>query len=260
MTLDLAGRTALVTGASRGIGRAVAERMAAAGARVAVHHSGRDAAAAEGLARELGAVALAADLAEPRAAARLWDDAVAALGRVDVLVANAGVFVEADPEGPLDDWLAAWDRTLAVNLTSVAVLARAAAAHGAARHREGAMRAGRVAVRIVTVSSRAAFRGDDPAYLAYAASKGGVVALTKSLARGWGRRGVAAFGVAPGFTRTDMAAGALALDADALRAQTALGALAEPDDVAPTVLFLASGLADHATGTTVDVNGGSFVR
>ena len=260
MRADLSGQTALVTGATRGIGRAVARMMAEAGARVAVHHSGRDVTAAETFAREIGGVALAADLADPRAAGTLWTDAMDALGRVDVLVANAGIFAAADPEGPLDAWLAAWEQTLAVNLTSLAVLVREAAAHGAARHADGARTAGGVAVRIVTVSSRAAFRGDDPAYLAYAASKGGVVALTKSVARGWGRRGVAAFGVAPGFTRTDMAASALAADADALLAQTALGAIAEPEDVAATVVFLASGLADHATGTTVDINGASYVR
>ena len=116
-----------------------------------------------------------------------------------------------------------------------------------------------MSVRLVTVSSRAAFRGDDPQYLAYAASKGGVVALTKSLARAGG--GLAAFGVAPGFTRTDMAAAYIAQHGEtAARRGAALDRLTEPDDVAPTVVFLASGLADHATGTTVDVNAASYVR
>ncbi|MEM6325801.1 MAG: SDR family oxidoreductase, partial [Bacteroidota bacterium] len=161
---------------------------------------------------------------------------------------------------PLDDWLAAWDRTMAVNLTSLAVLAREAVTHWSERHTEASRAPGEIVGRLVTVSSRAAFRGDDPAYLAYAASKGGVVALTKSIARGWGRRGVAAFGVAPGFTATDMAADALAADRAGLEAQTSIGAIAEAEEVAPTVVFLASGLADHATGTTVDINGASYVR
>jgi len=260
VTLDLTGKTALVTGASRGIGRAVAEQLAGAGATVAVHHSGRNSEAAAALAERLGGHEIAADLANPREAKRLWDEALDVLGTVDVVVANAGVFVEADPEVPLDDWLAAWDQTLSVNLTSLAVLSREAVNHWAARHAESDRQPGEIVGRLVTVSSRAAFRGDDPAFLAYAASKGGVVALTKSIARGWGRRGVAAFGVAPGFTATDMASGALAEDADGLRAQTSLGAIAEPEEVAPTVVFLASGLADHATGTTVDVNGASYVR
>ena len=260
MTIDLAGRTALVTGASRGIGRAVAEQLAASGATVAVHHSGRQPELALALAGRLRGHALAADLSHPREGARLWTEALAALGHVDLVVANAGVFVESDPESDLDEWLAAWNQTLAVNLTSLAVVARGAVRHWASRHDGGERLPGEIVGRLVTVSSRAAFRGDDPEYLAYAASKGGVVALTKSIARGWGRRGVAAFGVAPGFTRTDMAADAIQTDRAGLEAQTSIGAIAEPGEVAPTVVFLASGLADHATGTTVDVNGASYVR
>ena len=143
-----------------------------------------------------------------------------------------------------------------MNLRAVGETGRAAALHAAERRQRG--EAG-VTVRLVTVSSRAAFRGDDPQHLAYAASKGGVVALTKSLARGGG--GLAAFGVAPGFTRTDMAAPYVEAHGEAAAwAGAALDRMTEPDDVAPTVVFLASGLADHATGTTVDVNAASYVR
>jgi NAD(P)-dependent dehydrogenase (short-subunit alcohol dehydrogenase family) len=257
VTVDLEGRTALVTGASRGIGRAVAERLAAAGATVGVHY-GRSREAAEALADALGngARAFGADLETPGAASALWDEALAALGRVDVAVANAGVFEEARLDEPLGGWLDVWDRTLAVNLRAVGEIGRAAALHARERRQRG--EAG-VAVRLVTVSSRAAFRGDDPEHLAYAASKGGVVALTKSLARAGG--GLAAFGVAPGFTRTDMAAPTIGARGEAAVWQgAALDNLTEPDDVAPTVVFLASGLADHATGTTVDVNAASYVR
>ena len=262
MTVDLAGRTALVTGASRGIGRAVAERLGEAGACVAVHYA-RSRGGAEALAERLGngSRAFGADLEQAGAAQALWDDVLGAFGRLDVVVANAGVFESAPPEGPLDEWLASWDRTLAVNLRSVAELGRAALLHARDR-REGGVAApspSEVTVRLVTVSSRAAFRGDDPDFLAYAASKGGVVALTKSLARAGG--GLAAFGVAPGFTRTDMAADFIATHGEAAaRGGAALDRLTEPDDVAPTVVFLASGLADHATGTTVDVNAASYVR
>ena len=255
MTIDLTGRVALVTGASRGIGEAVARHLGAAGATVAVHY-GRSAAAAEALADAIGGQAVQADLATAGAAQSLFDAVLAAFGRVDVVVANAGTFEEAPLDAPLDDWLTAWDRTMAVNLRSVAELGRAAARHARDRRPQGE---DGVAVRLVTVSSRAAFRGDDPEYLAYAASKGGVVALTKSLARAGG--GLAAFGVAPGFTRTDMAAPYIARHGeDAARRGGALDRLTEPDDVAPTVVFLASGFADHATGTTVDVNAASYVR
>ncbi len=257
MTIDLGGRVALVTGASRGIGRAVAERLAAAGATVGVHY-GRSREKAEAVAEAAGnhSRPFGADLEAPGAGQGLFDAALGAYGRVDVVIANAGTFEEAPLDAPLDAWLAAWDRTMAVNLRSVAELGRAAARH--ARDRRQAGEEG-VSVRLVTVSSRAAFRGDDPEYLAYAASKGGVVALTKSLARAGG--GLAAFGVAPGFTRTDMAAPFIEANGEAAAARgIALDRLTEAEDVAPTVVFLASGLADHATGTTVDVNAASYVR
>ncbi|PAP78343.1 SDR family NAD(P)-dependent oxidoreductase [Rubrivirga marina] len=257
MTVDLGGRVALVTGASRGIGRAVAEHLGDAGATVGVHY-GRSREAAEALALAIGndSRVFGADLEASGAGQDLFDAALDAFGHVDVVVANAGTFEEAPLDAPFDDWLAAWDRTLAVNLRSVAELGRAAVRHARDRRQEGESG---VTVRLVTVSSRAAFRGDDPEYLAYAASKGGVVALTKSLARAGG--GLAAFGVAPGFTRTDMAAAFIEKNGEAAAARgIALDRLTEPDDVAPTVVFLASGLADHATGTTVDVNAASYVR
>ncbi|MEP0548596.1 MAG: SDR family oxidoreductase [Rhodothermales bacterium] len=250
--LDLSGLHVLVTGASRGIGRAAAEALAAAGATVGVHYH-RNATAARELAESLGngAQAFGADLADADAAAGLFAEAVEAFGRVDVLVNNAGVAEGVALDAPDGDWLAVWERTMAVNLTAVGVLCRAATTHFA-EHGGG---------RIINVASRAAFRGDTPEYVAYAASKGGVVALTRSLARGLGKQGIVAFTLAPGFTRTDMAQPFIdTYGVDYATSDLALDRMTEPADIAPTIVFLASGQMDHATGATIDLNAGSYVH
>lgn len=252
MNIDLTGKSVLVTGGGRGIGAAISRRFAEAGARVAIHY-GRDAEAADRIAHEIGggAAIFQADLADRVAPSHVFAEVIERFGAVDVLVNNAGVAISAPLEQADEVWLAAWERTMAVNLTAAASLCRAALAHFVPRG----------GGRIVNIASRAAFRGDQPAYLAYAASKGGLVALTKSIARGYGKAGVCAFGVAPGFTRTEMARDFIdQFGEDFATRDLALPRLTEPDDVAPTVVFLASGLADHATGTTVDVNAGSYVR
>ncbi|HEY4030617.1 MAG TPA: SDR family oxidoreductase [Caulobacteraceae bacterium] len=252
MKIDLSGQTILVTGASRGIGAAIAGRLAQSGAQVAVHY-GRNRDAAETFAARLGggARAFGADLSDPSAGAGLWTKVEQALGPVNGLVNNAGVAVESPLDAPLDAWLDGWSRTLAVNLTAPAVLCRAAVAHFVERG----------GGRIINVASRAAFRGDQPDYLAYAASKAGLVALTKSIARGFGKQEVKAFALAPGFTRTDMAQAFIdRYGEDHAAKDIALPRLTEPDDIGPMAAFLLSGLADHATGATFDLNAASYVR
>ncbi len=252
MHIDLTGKAVLVTGASRGIGRAIAQQMAASGARVGVHFN-QNREAAEALVEEIGhgAQALQADLAEVAACERLFEEAVEAFGRVDVLANNAGLALSIPFEAPVDEWQKAWDLTMAVNLRAVELLCRLAVGHFR-QHGGG---------RLINVASRAAFRGDTPDYLAYAASKAGMVALTRSLARGFGPDGVVAFTLAPGFTRTDMAQDFIDTYGEEYALQgVALDRLTEPEDVAPLAVFLASGLADHATGCTIDVNAASYVH
>jgi 3-oxoacyl-[acyl-carrier protein] reductase len=252
MQIDFSGQTVLVTGASRGIGAAIARRLAASGARVGVHFAQAEEVARD-LAREIGngAVTLQADLADAQQAAALWDAATSRFGRIDALVNNAGIYLEAPLTASTDVWLASWENTMAVNLTATGLLCRAAIM---AFQKQGGG-------RIVNIASRAAFRGDDPDYLAYAASKAGMVALTRSIARGFGRDNIKAFALAPGFTRTQMADDYIAQFGEkAAIGDNALGRMPEPDDIAPTVAFLLSGLADQATGTTVDLNGASYVR
>lgn len=252
MQIDLSGRTILVTGGSRGIGSAIVRRLGQSGARVALHYrSARS--EAEALAREIGngAQCFAADLEDASAAVSLWASVESEFGRIDGLVNNAGIALESAIGKASDDWLADWQRTMAVNTTAPALLCRTAIAHFS-RHGDG---------RIVNVASRAAFRGDTPDYLAYAASKAAIVALTRSIARGFGKAGVKAFALAPGFTRTEMAQAFIdQYGEDYAMGDIALDRLTEPDDIAPMAAFLLSGLADHATGTTIDLNAASYVR
>ncbi len=250
--IDLTGRVALVTGAGGGIGAATVRTLARAGARVVIHDI-----AAGGkvgaLADELGDAAhvVTADLADPASAEALWAAALAWQGRLDVLVNNAGIYEPASVEGEQEAFVDSWNRTLAICLVSPAALCRAAIR---------SFRASGGGI-IVNLASRAAWRGEDPDYWHYAAAKAGIVAMTKTIARQYGRDGITAFGVAPGFVNTSfndplVAEYGLEFFAD----DTALGEVAEPQDLANVVVFLASGLARHATGATVDVNGASYVR
>ncbi|WP_425230727.1 SDR family NAD(P)-dependent oxidoreductase [Sphingomonas sp.] len=230
--------TILLTGSSRGIGAACAETLAVAGATVIGHGT---------------TSGIAADLDRPGAARALWDRALdAAGGAIDVIVNNAGVF-EANPlDGEDDAWLAAWERTMRINLTASAELCRLAILHWQARGASG---------RIVNVASRAAYRGDSPAHWQYAASKAGMVAMTKTIARGYARDGILAFAVCPGFTMTGMAEDYLASrGGDKLLADIPLGRVAEPAEVAAAVKFLALDAPASMTGAVLDVNGASYVR
>ena len=252
MKLDLSGKTVLVTGGSRGIGAGIVRGLASAGARVIVHYAGRKD-AAEALATEVGggAFTLQADVGSTEDCARLWDEAVARSGGIDVLVNNAGIALSAPLEQPLSAWTDAWDRTMAVNLRAAGILCRAAIQHFTVRG----------GGRIINIASRAAFRGDQMDYVAYAASKGGMVALTRSIARGCGKQGIVAFTIAPGFVRTDMAQDFFdEYGEEVLTRDIALKELTEPKDVAPMVVLLATGLSDHATGATIDINAASYVH
>jgi 3-oxoacyl-[acyl-carrier protein] reductase len=253
MREEFSGRSVLVTGGSRGIGRAISRAFAARGARVAVNYRADAARAAETLA-ELegeGHRAVQADVSDPAAAQGLADEVVAAFGRLDILVNNAGRVGHHPPATtPYDAWREDWAGILATNLVGPANLCHCVAQHMIA--------AG--GGRIVNISSRGAFRGE-PDMPAYGASKAGLNALSQSLAVALAPHGIFVGVVAPGFTETELAAARLAGAAgDAIRAQSPLGRVARPEDVAAAVLFLAADGSEFSTGTIIDVNGASYLR
>jgi NAD(P)-dependent dehydrogenase (short-subunit alcohol dehydrogenase family) len=249
----LKGRRALVTGSSRGIGRAIAVLLARQGARVAVHGATGGAAAKETLRDLSGAdhALVTCDLGDPVAATMLPGRAAAELGGLDIVVNNAGIYELHDIAGTDDlDWLAVWERTLAVNLTGAAQVIRGAvplltAAGGG---------------HIVNVTSRGAYRGE-PEAPAYGAAKAGLNSLTQSLARALAPRGIHLVAVAPGWVASDMTRGHLAgPEGDAIRAQSPYNRTATADEVAAVVALAVSGQADALTGGVIDVNMASYLR
>ena len=232
----------LLTGASRGIGAATLSVLRAAGHRVAAHSTAGD------------ADLIAADFADPAAPRRLWEAAFDRLdGRIDVLVNNAGVFEAVADNASDEDWHAAWARTLTINLQASADLTRHAIAHFRSSETQGG--------RIVNVASRAAYRGDSPMHWHYAASKAGMIAMTKSIARGYAAENILAFAVCPGFTATGMVEEYIASrGGEKLLADIPLGRPADPPEIAETIRWLATEAPASATGAVIDVNGASYVR
>jgi NAD(P)-dependent dehydrogenase (short-subunit alcohol dehydrogenase family) len=227
--------------------------LAARGLRIAVHYRKERAAALECAATLAGGphCVTQADLTEPEAARRLVSDVVSELGRLDVVVNNAGVYqLHRLAEVGWDDWQAAWQQTLAANLLGPAHVTYWAARH-MIEHGGG---------RVIAISSRGAFRGE-PEAPAYAASKAGLNAMTQSLARALAPRGVLLYVVAPGWVETEMATEHLeGPEGDAIRAQSPLGRVARPAEIAATVAFLACDDTEYLTGSIVDLYGASYLR
>lgn len=228
----------LVTGASRGIGAAILKSLQE-DATVA----GQTTRARDGL--------IAADFTETGAAQRLWDTALERLGgRIDALINNAGIF-EANPLES-SNWQQNWQHTLQVNLTASAELCRLAVHHWQARKSGG---------RIVNIASRAAYRGDSPDHWHYAASKGGMVAMTKTIARGYAAEDILAFAICPGFTMTGMAEDYLeSRGGEQLLRDIPLGRVAWPEEIAEMARWCALDAPPSMTGAVLDANGASYVR
>lgn len=231
----------LVTGASRGIGAAIFAALNDGENRV-VGHSSRG---------ENGLIA--ANFDDGDAPDALWSAALERLdGRVDVLINNAGIF-ENNPLDQDDDlWRDSWNRTMQINLTASAILCRHAVRHFQAQGQPG---------RIINVASRAAYRGDSPQHWHYAASKAGMVAMTKTIARAYAAEEILAFAINPGFTMTGMADEYLASrGGEKLLADIPLGRVAQPEEIASMVRYCALEAPASMTGAVLDANGASFVR
>ena len=222
----------LLTGGTRGIGAAIAARLA--------DHNVFATGSADG------------DFADPATPAKLWATALDRFsGQIDVLINNAGIFEATPIDLPDAAWSAGWARTMQVNLTASAELCRFAVKHFLATG----------GGRIVNIASRAAHRGDSPAHWHYAASKAGMVAMTKTIARAYAAQGIYAFAVCPGFTMTGMAEDYLASRGGAkLLADIPLGKVADPEEVAEIAAFCAVNAPPSMTGAVLDVNGASYVR
>lgn len=250
VTINLENKVALVTGASRGIGRGIAISLSKAGATVAVGYNA-SVGPAEGVRRECGnkAFLVHGDISNPRDCRKIIQTVMDLQGRLDILVNNAGIFERDSFAMPFDSWMDHWRRTIetnfmsAVNLTYLAIQIM--------RNQGGG--------RVINIASRAAFRGETE-YFAYAASKAAMVNFTRCLGRTFARDNILSYAVAPGFIQTDMVVEELKHYGEEIRAQIPSGVIGTANDVANVVLFLASDLSNYMTGTTIDVNGGSYLH
>jgi len=252
MKINLKGKRILVTGASRGIGRGIAEQLSKSGAEVLLHYNNNKAEAekVQQILENLSHL-VQCDLSDLNNVKGWIPALINSYGKIDCIVNNAGIAISVPDDADTDKWAEAWMTTMDVNINALAIICKEFIAH-AKVNKEG---------RIINVSSRAAFRGDTPDYLAYAASKAAIVSFTRSIARYYGKEGIKAFIIAPGFTRTDMAQDFMdQYGEEYALGDIALNKLTEPKDIAPMVTLLCSGLADHATGCTIDINAGSYVH
>ena len=250
--MDLKGRKILVTGASRGIGAAIAHELLDNGAQLALHYN-----TSEKEARTLHdrypetASLFQANLENARETEAMMLEVCEAFGELDSIVLNAGIFQPHPVDLNMEEWLGIWRKIINVNLESAGIMTKMGIEHF--RKTGGG--------RLVYIGSRAAFRGETQEYLAYAASKGGLTSLARTVARSFGKENIKSFVVAPGFTRTEMAEEFIKVHGEArVLKEIALNELTVPEDIAPLVALMCSGKMDHATGSTIDINAGSYIR
>lgn len=252
INLDLSQKTILITGGSAGIGKELSHFLLGTSARLAVHYHQNEKSAVNLLkGNTTDSRAFQADLSQEKEVFQLFDAVLENFEKIDTIIHNAGVFIPHSTQEDTAQWLSVWKKTMDVNLNAVGLMTKLGIdqfkkqGHG----------------RFIYIGSRAAFRGETEEYLAYAASKGGLTSLARSVARSFGKDNIKSFVVAPGFTRTKMAENFISTHGEEkVLNEIALNTLTEPKDLAPLIGLMCSGLMDHATGATIDVNAGSHIR
>jgi len=251
--IDLSGLKILLTGASQGIGKVTATYLMKMGAQVAVHYNSSKASAESLIVEYKGtnSKTFKADLDKESEVITLFDNVKREFGSIDVIILNAGVAIAHSMNENLNDWFTVWKKTININLNAVGLLTKMGIDHF--KEQKGG--------RFIYIGSRAAFRGETEDYLAYAASKGGLTSLARSVARSFGKENIKSFVIAPGFTRTQMAEVFIEkYGEERILSEISLNELTKPSDIAPLIALMSSGLMDHATGATIDVNAGSHIR
>ncbi len=251
--IDLKDQNILVTGASDGIGNEIASYLMTMGANVGVHYF-KNKNAAQNLIDQFpdtNSHIFQANFDIITEVQQLWQEVLDKFGHIDAIVLNAGVFLKQPIENSTKDWYEVWQETMRINLDAPALLTKLGISHF--KKRQGG--------RFIYIASRAVFRGETQEYLGYAASKGGLVSLARSVARSFGKLNIKSFIIAPGFVKTKMAeqffgdhGSRVILD------EIALNQLTMPKDISPLVALLCSGAMDHTTGATIDLNAGSHIR
>jgi 3-oxoacyl-[acyl-carrier protein] reductase len=248
--ISLTNKVSVVTGASGGIGRVVAKSLAAAGSLVAIAYRNHEQEARDVLSVCGGnAMIVQGDVSDPAQCRHIIEMVVNKYGRIDILVNNAAIGMVDSFEMPYEAWQTQWNATLNANLMSAVNMTFCCVPH--MKNNGGG--------KIINISSRSAFRGETE-YMAYAASKAGMINYTRCVARALAKDNIQAYAVAPGFIEAGMGLEGIAHRGDEIRAQVPSGKIGTAQDVANVVLFLASDLSDYLTGSTIDVNGGSYLH
>ena len=243
----------LITGASSGIGYEISKELINEKHKLVLHYNKNKKKLQPLLTKNTHTVSQ--DLSTSLGAQQLYEQTIAHFGFPDVLINNAGIAISSSVNTDADFWNSSWNKTLNLNLAAPAYLCKCFINIKRKKNIHSRF-------RIINISSRAAFRGETEDYISYACSKGGMVSLTKTIARSFGKKdNVLAFTIAPGFVKTEMIKDFLNKEGeDYVKKGIVLDRLTEPKDISPVVSLIVSGKLDHATGSTIDINGGSYLR